>query len=62
MNDQLLKRNDCREHHAIFFRTPKRITITVPFGAYQKLLERSNEEGRSLSNLAAFLLETSLEA
>lgn len=40
----------------------RRITITVPFGAYQKLLQRSDQEGRSLSNLAAFLLETSLEA
>lgn len=44
------------------FRSPRRITITVPFGAYQKLLQRSDQEGRSLSNLAAFLPETSLEA
>lgn len=38
--------------------TPKRISITIPYGTYQKLLGRSDQEGRSLSNLAAFLLET----
>ncbi len=40
------------------FRTPKRITITLPHGTYQRLIDRSDQEGRSLSNLAAFLLET----
>jgi hypothetical protein len=40
------------------FRTPKRLTITLPFGTYQRLVDRSDHEGRSLSNLAAFLLET----
>jgi len=44
------------------FRAPKRITITVPYGAYQRLLERSSLEGRSLSNLAAFLLESAIGA
>ena len=42
------------------FRSPKRITITLPQGAYQQLLDRSDQEGRSLSNLAAYLLETAL--
>ena len=42
------------------FRSPKRITITLPHGAYQRLVERSDHEGRSLSNLAAFLLESAL--
>lgn len=42
------------------FRAPRRITITVPYGAYQRLLERSELEGRSLSNLAAFLLENAM--
>jgi len=42
------------------FRSPKRISITVPYGAYQRLLECSDEQGRSLSNLAAFLLESNL--
>lgn len=43
------------------FRSPKRITITVPYAAFQKMVERSNEEGRSLSKLAAFLLEQGLK-
>jgi len=42
------------------FRSPMRISITVPYGAYQRLIERSDQEGRSLSNLAAFLLETAI--
>ncbi|MEB3265364.1 MAG: hypothetical protein VKN13_01980 [Cyanobacteriota bacterium] len=43
------------------FRVPKRITITIPYSTYQLLLERSGEEGRSLSNLAAYLLEHQLQ-
>jgi hypothetical protein len=39
------------------FRKPRRITITVPDQIYRSLLERSSREGRSISNLAAYLLE-----
>lgn len=39
-------------------RSPQRITITVNWRLHQKLLDRSGLEGRSLSNLAAHLLET----
>lgn len=42
------------------FRNPKRITITIPFHAFHTLQERSDDEGRSLSNLASYLLETAL--
>ncbi len=42
------------------FRSPRRITITVPYGTYQGLLQRSELEGRSLSNLAAYLLENAM--
>ena len=42
------------------FRSPRRISVTLPNDAYQRLVNRSDEEGRSLSNLAAFLLETAL--
>lgn len=42
------------------FRRPVRVTITIPYNAYQALVERSNIQGRSLSNLAAYLLESSL--
>ena len=41
-------------------KAPKRITITVPFAILDQLVERSGYEGRSLSNLAAFLLEQGL--
>lgn len=40
-------------------RNPQRITITVSWRLHQKLLDRSDMEGRSLSNLAAHLLEGS---
>jgi hypothetical protein len=43
-------------------RAPKRITITIPFNTFQALERRSTEEGRSLSNLAAYLLERGLAA
>lgn len=37
-----------------------RFTITVPGGVFEKLVHRSNKEGRSISNLAAYLIEVSL--
>ena len=45
---------------SILQKAPKRITITVPFALLNELIERSGHEGRSISNLAAFLLEQSL--
>jgi hypothetical protein len=42
------------------FRKPRRISITIPDHIYQLLLERSKQQGRSISNLAAFLLERSI--
>jgi len=42
------------------FRRPVRVSITVPHHIHEALLRRSDQEGRSLSNLAAFLLEASL--
>lgn len=44
------------------FRKPQRITITIPYGVFEALLKRSDDEGRSLSNLAATLLERSILA
>lgn len=43
------------------FRSPRRISVTLPYNAFSSLQSRSDEEGRSLSNLAAFLIESSLE-
>lgn len=48
-----------REHQEVF-RSPKRISITLPHHAFAYLLKRSDQEGRSLSNLAAFLLESAI--
>lgn len=42
------------------FRKPVRVTITLPHNIYLHLKDRSDEEGRSLSNLAAFLIEKSI--
>jgi len=41
-------------------RQPKRITITLSYHVHEALLSRSEEEGRSVSNLCAYLLEDSL--
>jgi type II secretory pathway component PulK len=38
-------------------RAPQRISITLSWQLHQRLLQRSDWEGRSLSNLAAHLLE-----
>jgi CopG-like RHH_1 or ribbon-helix-helix domain, RHH_5 len=42
------------------FRKPVRITITVSHSTHLALADRSDEEGRSLSNLAAYILENAL--
>ncbi len=44
----------------IQFRKPQRITITVSDHVYQQLVQMSDYQGRSISNYAAFLLESSL--
>jgi hypothetical protein len=41
-------------------RSPQRITITLNWATHQRLLDRSDNEGRSMSNLAAHLIETSI--
>jgi hypothetical protein len=43
------------------FRKPVRLTITIAHSIHVALVERSNLEGRSRSNLAAHLLEKALE-
>ena len=42
-------------------RKPKRITITIAQAVYERLEQLSAEDGRSLSNLAAFLLERGIQ-
>lgn len=41
-------------------RQPRRISITLSYHVHEALLNRSEEEGRSVSNLCAFLLEEAL--
>ena len=41
-------------------RQPRRITITLSYHVHEALLTRSEDEGRSVSSLCAFLLEDSL--
>jgi hypothetical protein len=40
---------------------PRRITITINHRLAGNLLNRADHEGRSLSNLCAFLLENAME-
>jgi hypothetical protein len=49
-----------RAHSLPIFRKPRRLSITIPDHVYCYLLERADQEGRSLSSLASFLLEKSL--
>ena len=49
-------------HVAPSFRSSRRLSVTVPYHAFCALQERSDFEGRSVSNLAAYLIESSLEA
>jgi len=46
---------------SVFTRKPSRVTVTIPWSLRQTLDERSDEEGRSLSNLIAYLLERALQ-
>ena len=43
------------------FRRPQRLTITVSWGLYEMLMKHSEEQGRSLSNLACYWLERQAE-
>lgn len=43
------------------YRKPQRVSITIPESVYDYLVQRSSNEGRSLSNLAAHILEVAAE-
>lgn len=49
------------ERLRILQRQPRRISITLSYHVHEELLKRSEEEGRSMSNLCAFLLEDALK-
>jgi len=42
------------------FKSPQRLTVTLAHAVYERLVLRSSSEGRSISNLAAYLIEESL--
>jgi macrodomain Ter protein organizer (MatP/YcbG family) len=42
-------------------RTPKRISVTLAFNTWKHLVDKSDYDGRSISNLAAYLIETGLD-
>lgn len=42
-------------------RKPQRLTITVPWSTFERIERHATEQGRSLSNLSAYLLERALE-
>ena len=44
----------------LLHRKPQRISITLSYSIYCELIRVSDLQGRSLSNLAAFLLEQSV--
>lgn len=43
-------------------RRPRRLSITLPANVFKELERRSTLEGRSLSNLAAYVLEAGMAA
>ena len=45
----------------VAFRKPRRLTITVSHHVFESLVQFSDQQGRSLSNYAAFLLESGLQ-
>ena len=57
MNQQVFESSGSRQ---LLFRSSKRISITIPFSIAKQLEAQSDREGRSLSNLAAYLLERSI--
>jgi macrodomain Ter protein organizer (MatP/YcbG family) len=42
------------------FRKPVRISITLSYQSWHHLVTRSDNEGRSISNLSAYLIERAL--
>lgn len=49
-------------HLHVLKRKPKRVSVTVSHTVMERLESISTEQGRSTSNLAAYLLEVALDA
>ncbi len=50
--------NSNRAHLELLKRSTQRITISIPDSVYKRLRLHSDHEGRSLSNLCAYYLES----
>lgn len=50
-----------RPAYALLTRKPRRLSVTMADSTYRRLLDISDAQGRSISNLAAFLLERGLD-
>jgi hypothetical protein len=46
---------------SVLTRKPQRLTITVSWSVYQSLIDASEDQGRSISNMAAYWLERQSE-
>jgi hypothetical protein len=57
-NFRPFKKSERSELSSYSMRKPQRMTITVPWQLHQILLKHSDLQGRSLSNLACFWLES----
>lgn len=40
---------------------PQRMTITVPWSAFERIEKHATEQGRSMSNFSAYLIERALK-
>jgi len=49
-----------KDQHGWISRKPQRITITVPAFILETLERESTQQGRSIRNLSAYLIETGL--
>ena len=64
MDAQPLRRRDPQRQEQptpMLLRKPQRVSITVPWRLYETLLSISDQQGRSISNLACYLLERQAE-
>jgi hypothetical protein len=60
LDPPVLLEKTMNERLHVLQRQPRRISITLSYHVHEALLNRSEEEGRSVSNLCAFLLEEAL--
>lgn len=44
----------------VHLRKPQRLTITISWVVFERLVERAQREGRSMSNLSSYILEREL--